>query len=69
MLKMKLLKYIYGPVPFRRLGISLGVSPIPKKNLQLLLYLLPIRHNRSYDKYQTDVFSPLKISSMNLNMS
>jgi wyosine [tRNA(Phe)-imidazoG37] synthetase (radical SAM superfamily) len=23
--------YIYGPVPSRRLGISLGVSPIPKK--------------------------------------
>lgn len=24
-------KYLYGPVPSRRLGISLGVSPIPKK--------------------------------------
>lgn len=24
-------KYIYGPVPSRRLGISLGISPIPKK--------------------------------------
>lgn len=24
-------RYIYGPVPSRRLGISLGVSPIPKK--------------------------------------
>lgn len=24
-------KYIYGPVPSRRLGLSLGVSPIPKK--------------------------------------
>src|SRR5690554_6402895 len=23
--------YIYGPVPSRRLGLSLGVSPIPKK--------------------------------------
>jgi wyosine [tRNA(Phe)-imidazoG37] synthetase (radical SAM superfamily) len=28
---MKEIKYIYGPVPSRRLGISLGVSPIPKK--------------------------------------
>jgi wyosine [tRNA(Phe)-imidazoG37] synthetase (radical SAM superfamily) len=28
---MKEMKYIYGPVPSRRLGISLGVSPIPKK--------------------------------------
>ena len=28
---MKQLKYIFGPVPSRRLGISLGVSPIPKK--------------------------------------
>ncbi len=28
---MKETKYIYGPVPSRRLGISLGVSPIPKK--------------------------------------
>ncbi len=25
------MKYIYGPVPSRRLGISLGVSPIPPK--------------------------------------
>jgi len=24
-------RYIYGPVPSRRLGISLGISPIPKK--------------------------------------
>lgn len=24
-------KYLYGPVPSRRLGISLGISPIPKK--------------------------------------
>lgn len=24
-------KYIYGPVPSRRMGISVGVSPIPKK--------------------------------------
>lgn len=28
---MEKTKYIYGPVPSRRLGISLGVSPIPKK--------------------------------------
>ena len=25
------MKYLYGPVPSRRLGISLGISPIPKK--------------------------------------
>ena len=28
---MNAMKYLYGPVPSRRLGISLGVSPIPKK--------------------------------------
>lgn len=28
---MKEFKYVYGPVPSRRLGISLGISPIPKK--------------------------------------
>lgn len=28
---MKNLKYVFGPIPSRRLGISLGVSPIPKK--------------------------------------
>lgn len=28
---MKQTKYVYGPVPSRRLGISLGISPIPKK--------------------------------------
>lgn len=25
------MKYVYGPVPSRRLGVSLGISPIPKK--------------------------------------
>jgi len=30
-MSMKDMKYIYGPVPSRRLGISLGISPIPKK--------------------------------------
>ena len=28
---MKEMKYVYGPVPSRRLGLSLGISPIPKK--------------------------------------
>lgn len=28
---MRKFRYIYGPVPSRRLGISLGISPIPKK--------------------------------------
>ena len=28
---MNNMKYVYGPVPSRRLGISLGISPIPKK--------------------------------------
>lgn len=28
---MNTYKYIYGPVPSRRLGLSLGISPIPKK--------------------------------------
>jgi len=28
---VKEMKYVYGPVPSRRLGVSLGVSPIPKK--------------------------------------
>lgn len=28
---METLKYVYGPIPSRRLGRSLGVSPIPKK--------------------------------------
>lgn len=28
---MKEYKFIYGPVPSRRLGLSLGISPIPKK--------------------------------------
>lgn len=28
---MKDMKYIYGPVPSRRLGLSLGISPIQKK--------------------------------------
>ena len=28
---MKKMKYVFGPVPSRRLGRSLGISPIPKK--------------------------------------
>lgn len=28
---MNNMRYVYGPVPSRRLGISLGISPIPKK--------------------------------------
>jgi wyosine [tRNA(Phe)-imidazoG37] synthetase (radical SAM superfamily) len=28
---MKEMRFVYGPVPSRRLGISLGISPIPKK--------------------------------------
>ena len=28
---MSELKFVYGPVPSRRLGLSLGISPIPKK--------------------------------------
>lgn len=28
---MQEMKYVYGPVPSRRMGISLGISPIPKK--------------------------------------
>ena len=30
-IKMNDMKYIYGPIPSRRLGLSLGISPIPKK--------------------------------------
>jgi len=28
---MKEIQFVYGPVPSRRLGVSLGISPIPKK--------------------------------------
>lgn len=28
---METMKYIFGPVPSRRLGNSLGISPIPRK--------------------------------------
>ena len=28
---MNSMRFVYGPVPSRRLGISLGISPIPKK--------------------------------------
>lgn len=29
---MEKYKFLYGPVPSRRMGLSLGISPIPKKN-------------------------------------
>jgi wyosine [tRNA(Phe)-imidazoG37] synthetase (radical SAM superfamily) len=36
-----MLKRVFGPVPSRRLGQSLGIDPVPLKDLQLELCLLP----------------------------
>lgn len=40
-------KYIYGPIPSRRLGLSLGVSPIPKKfcNYSCIYCQIGVTHN------------------------
>lgn len=40
-------KYIYGPIPSRRLGLSLGVSPIPKKfcNYSCVYCQIGLTHN------------------------
>ncbi|MEL5864071.1 radical SAM protein [Clostridium cochlearium] len=40
-------KYIYGPIPSRRLGLSLGVSPIPKKfcNYSCVYCQIGVTHN------------------------
>ena len=32
------MKYVYGPVPSRRLGLSLGISPIPKRPAIIHVY-------------------------------
>ena len=37
-----MIKHVFGPVPSRRLGQSLGIDPVPL-NLQLELRLLPTR--------------------------
>lgn len=37
---MKNYKFIYGPIPSRRLGKSLGVSPIPKKRVITLVFIV-----------------------------
>lgn len=44
---MKEVKYIFGPVPSRRLGRSLGISPIPKKacNYSCIFCQLGRTHN------------------------
>jgi len=51
-------KYIYGPVPSRRLGSSLGISPIPEKTCNYnCIYCQLGRTNRQSNKRQE--FFPL----------
>lgn len=47
----------HGPVPSRRLGISLGVSPIPKKTCNYSWHLLSTGKDGPFHEYAGNIFS------------
>ncbi len=53
------MKYIYGPVPSRRLGLSLGVSPIPKKTCNYSCIYCQLGRTDHMTK-QREMFFPVK---------
>ncbi len=49
--KGTVLKHVFGPVPSRRLGRSLGYRPGAVEDLQLVLRLLPARANPASNNF------------------
>lgn len=52
-------KYIFGPVPSRRLGLSLGVSPIPESCCNYSCIYCQLGRTRNMTNTRTEFF-PLK---------
>lgn len=56
---MSEMKYVYGPVPSRRLGLSLGISPIPKKTCNYSCIYCQLGRTNSMINKRT-MFFPVK---------
>ena len=56
-------KYLYGPVPSRRLGQSLGVSPIPPKTCNYSCVYCQIGRTTHFTNVRQDFFPKEEILS------
>jgi len=54
-------KYVYGPVPSRRLGQSLGVSPIPEKTCNYNCIYCQLGKTSNFTNCRTRFFRPKEI--------
>lgn len=54
-------KYVYGPVPSRRLGESLGVNPIPLKTCNYSCVYCQLGRTKNLTNTRKDFFSPQEI--------
>jgi wyosine [tRNA(Phe)-imidazoG37] synthetase (radical SAM superfamily) len=54
-------KYIYGPVPSRRLGQSLGVSPIPEKTCNYNCIYCQLGKTSNFTNHRRRFFNPKEI--------
>ncbi|BBJ28986.1 radical SAM protein [Athalassotoga saccharophila] len=55
------MKYVYGPVPSRRLGRSLGVSPIPSKTCNYSCVYCQLGRTDHFTNLRKDFFDPQEI--------
>ncbi|MFX1516372.1 MAG: radical SAM protein [Promethearchaeota archaeon] len=58
-----MVKYIYGPVPSRRLGQSLGISPIPEKTCNYNCIYCQLGKTTNFTNHRTHFFNPKEILS------
>ncbi len=54
-------KYVYGPVPSRRLGMSLGVSPVPSKTCNYSCVYCQLGRTDRFTNERKDFFDPEEI--------
>lgn len=58
---MEKMKYVYGPVPSRRLGLSLGISPIPRKACNYSCVYCQLGRTDKLTNNRTEFFSVCEI--------
>ena len=58
-----MLKYVYGPVPSRRLGQSLGIDPVPLKTCNLNCVYCQLGRTRPLTNKRSAFFPPEDIIS------
>ncbi|MFX1506208.1 MAG: radical SAM protein [Promethearchaeota archaeon] len=54
-------KYVYGPVPSRRLGQSLGISPIPEKTCNYNCIYCQLGKTSNFTNHRSHFFDPKEI--------